>query len=76
MARSKYIYVATWQDHVGSAAPILTGTVKYEFTDALAKLCGLDDMDIWRMGDGTALDRTHLGNGLEFLARERPPQLP
>jgi hypothetical protein len=38
MARSKYIYVASWQ------------------------------------GDGTALDRTHLGNGYEFLARERPPE--
>lgn len=71
MARSTYIYVLTWKDHVASAAPILTATVKREFLDALAGLHGLDDTDAWRMGDGTPLDRTHLGDGLEFLARER-----
>lgn len=73
MARSTYIYVATWMDHVQSSAPLISATVKREFLDALAPLKGLDDMDIWRMGDGAAIDRRHLGSGAEFLARERPP---
>jgi hypothetical protein len=72
MARSKYVYVLTWADRVESAAPLLTATVKYEFLDALAGLNGLEDTDVWRMGDGVPLDRNHLGTGAEFLARERP----
>lgn len=72
MARSRYVYVLTWADRVESAAPLLTATVKYEFLDALAELNGLNDTEAWRMGDGTPLDRTHLGAGAEFLAKERP----
>lgn len=74
MARSTYVYVLTWKDHVASAAPILTATVKREFLDGLAHAGSqIDDTDAWRMRDGELLERTHLGSGAEYLAKERPP---
>lgn len=78
MSRSKYIYVASYMDHVGSAAPILARTVKYELVGAMGDFSAdmLADVDVWRLDDGgltyEAGARIHLGTGAEFLARERP----
>lgn len=78
MARSTYIYVVSYQDHVGSAAPILARTVRYELVGAMSDFSAdmLADVDVWRMHDGGLTyetgARTHLGTGAEFLAKERP----
>jgi hypothetical protein len=76
VSRSTYIYVVSYADRVGSAAPILARTVKYELVAAMADFPAamLADVEVWRMVDGGAAyatgDRTYLGTGPEFLAKE------
>jgi hypothetical protein len=75
MARSTYIYVLSWADRVGSAAPLAARTVKHEMTMFLIGMPTLDDMEVWRVKDGFTGDgpaRTYLGTAREFLAKERP----
>lgn len=78
MARSKYIYIVSYRDHVGSAAPILARTVKYELVGAMSDFPAnmLTDVEVWRLDDGGLTyetgARTHPGGGAEFLAKERP----
>lgn len=77
MARSTYIYVATWGDHVGSSGPVAAATVKREFLDALGRVRSLDDLEVWRVWDGAVFSdgesgRTFLGPAAAYLAKERP----
>jgi hypothetical protein len=76
MSRSTYIYVVSYAERVGVSAPILARTVKYELVAAMAHFPAamLADVEVCRMVDGGAAynvgERTHLGTGAEFLARE------
>lgn len=76
MSRSTYIYVVSYADRVGVAAPILARTVKYELVAAMAHFPApmLADVEVWRVVDGGAAynvgERTRLGTGPEFLTRE------
>lgn len=75
MARSTYIYVVTHSVETAGGLPVMARTVKYELVNALTHFTPamLDDVEVWRMYDrGSAYDpadRSHLGNGTEFLAK-------
>jgi hypothetical protein len=73
MARSKYIYIVTFQS--GDPTPIGAGTVKGEIVEVLSRMSGtfIADLEVWRLPDGLGLGtKVRLGTADEFLAKERP----